>query len=61
MRPELSDQDSKAIETALALKCTQPNVLLLVMQKENMSEQEENNRNYFPFYLSLYVQPDTAD
>lgn len=31
------------------------------MQKENTSEQEENNRNYFPFYLSLYVQPDRAE
>lgn len=28
------------------------------MQKQNTAEQQENNMNYFPFYLSLYIQPD---
>lgn len=37
MRPELSDQDRKAIESALALQCAQPNFLLLVMPKGNNS------------------------
>lgn len=61
MKPELSDEGRKVVESALTMKCAQPNFLLLVMQKESTAVQQGNNTNCFPPYLSLYVQPDRAN
>lgn len=56
----MSDQDRNAMESALALHSTRPHLLLVVMQKENTAG-SKGYTNYFPLYLSLYVQPDGAD